>query len=119
MFELPATSHKMAVFIVYEEIRSELKDTCRDWGFQKEPNKSYNCQNEKLSGQVLPQFGHSERKLINWQIRRNYLEYSTKTQYGKNTDERSIYCMIPFIENSITGANKFHHARCICWGLFS
>lgn len=44
----------MTIFTVFEKVQNELEDTCRDQRrFEKEPNKQYNYQNEKLSGQVL------------------------------------------------------------------
>lgn len=54
IIELSDTDYKMAIFIVFEEIKSELEDSCGDHRlFEKEPNIQYNYQNERLSGQVL------------------------------------------------------------------
>lgn len=59
----------MAVFIMFEKIKNELEDTWRGHRrLEREPNEQYNYQNEKISGQVLQQFEHSKRKLINWKV---------------------------------------------------
>lgn len=42
------------IYLLFEKVQSDLEDTCRDQRrFEKEPNKQYNDQNEKVSGQVL------------------------------------------------------------------
>lgn len=87
----------MAVFIVFEGLRNELEVTWRDHRrFEREPNKVIIKMKNSVD-KFCSSLDTAKEKIIRLENRRNYLECHTKRQQVENTDERSMYCVVPLI----------------------